>query len=100
MVLNGSILLHLLPFGLDDGMYGRYAYINNSYSLIRDGFERLKAILDVSNIEVPSILALPDCSSQILTMATSEILDIPLKDWVDIDINTKGLIVAYDLDEI
>ncbi len=100
MVLNGSILLHLSPFGLNDGMFGRYAYISDSFSLIRDGIERLKAIFDASKIEVHSILALPDRSSQVLAMATSRILGITLKDWNDMDINTPGLIIAYDLDEI
>lgn len=99
MVLNSSILLHLSPFGLDDGMNGRYSYISDSYSLIRHGIDRLKAVIDISNINVPSVLALPDRSSRILALATSRILGIPFKDWNNIDITTPGLIVAYDLDE-
>ncbi|MFX0070729.1 MAG: tetratricopeptide repeat protein [Candidatus Hermodarchaeota archaeon] len=100
MVLNGSILLHLSPYGLEDAMYGRYAYVSDSYSLCRHGIDRVKTVLDTLEIEVPCVLTLPDRSSQILSMATSEILGKPLKFWDEVDINTKGLIVAYDLDEI
>jgi hypothetical protein len=100
MVINGSILLHLSPFGLDEGMNGRYAYINDSYSLCRHGIDRLKCILEAVKIEIPSILSLPDRSSQILALATAEIFEKPLKIWDEVDINTKGLIVAYDLNEI
>ena len=100
MVLNGSLLLHLSPFGLDDGMFGRYSYIADSYSLIRHGINRLEAVLKSSNIKIPLILALPDRSSQIIALAASRILGVPFKDWEDVDINTPGLIVVYDLDEI
>ncbi len=100
MVLNGSILLHLSPYGIDDGMYGRYAYISDSYSLCRHGIDRLKSVLDAARIDVPYIISLPDRSSQILAMATSQIFRKPLKIWDEVDINTEGLIVAYDLNEI
>jgi tetratricopeptide (TPR) repeat protein len=99
LALNGSILLHLSPFGLEDAMFGRYAYVTDTDSLILDGITRLKEVLKVAGIVVPALLALPDRSSQILGLTTSKLLDIPLKNWVDIDINTPGLIVAYDLDE-
>jgi tetratricopeptide (TPR) repeat protein len=100
MVLNGSILSHLSPYGVDEGMNGRYAYISDSYYLCRHGIDRLKKILDTAKIDIPCILALPDHSSQILAMATSEILKKPLKMWDEVDINIEGLIIAYDLNEI
>jgi hypothetical protein len=100
MVMNGSVLLHLSPFGLDDAMFGRYAYITDSYSLCRHGIERVQEVLKVAEINLPSIIALPDRSSQILALATSKIVGKPLKYWDEIDINTEGLIVVYDLDEV
>ncbi len=100
IVLNGTILLHLSPYGLEEGMYGRYAYVSDSYSLCRHGIDRLKVVLDATGIKIPCILSLPDRSSQILAMATSRILNKPLKFWNEVDVNIKGLIVAYDLDEI
>ncbi len=100
MVLNGSILLHLSPYGIDDEMNGRYAYISDSYSLCRQGIDRLKSVIDKAKIEVPCILSLPDRSSRILALATSEIFKKPFKIWNEVDTNTEGLIVAYDLNEI
>jgi len=100
MVLNGVILLHYSPFGLEDGMFGRYAYISDSPTLIQEGITRVKEVLDSSGLEIPSVLALPDRSSQILAMIASKLLNLPLKQWNDIDANTPGLIVAYDLDEV
>jgi len=100
MILNGSILLHRSPYGLEDGMYGRYAYISDSFPLIQEGINRLKNVLDISGLKIPSILALPDRSSQILAIAASKLLNISLKQWNEIDVNTQGLIVAYDLDGI
>lgn len=100
MVFNGSILLHLSPYGIDEGMDGRYAYITDSYSLCRNGIDRLKSVLDAVKIEVPCVLSLPDRSSQILAMAAAEIFKKPFKIWDEVDINTKGLIIAYDLNEI
>ncbi|MFX1442507.1 MAG: hypothetical protein ACFFHV_03745 [Promethearchaeota archaeon] len=100
IVLNGSILLHLSPYGINEGMYGRYAYISDSYSLCHYGIERLKSVLDAVKIKIPCIISLPDRSSQILAMAASEILKKPFKIWDEVDINTKGLIVAYDLNDI
>lgn len=100
MVLNGAILMHISPYGIEEGMNGRYAYISDSYSLCREGIDRLKLVLETAAINIPYILSLPDRSSQILALATSEILKKPLKFWDEIDINTKGLIVAYDLNEI
>jgi hypothetical protein len=100
MVLNGSILLHLSPFGIDDGMYGRYAYISDSYSLCRQGIDRLKSVIDAAQIEIPCILSLPDRSSRILALATSKIFKKPYKIWDEVDRNTEGLLVAYDLNEI
>ena len=100
MVLNGSILLHLSPFGIDDGMNGRYAYISDSYSLCRQGIDRLKSVIDTAKIKIPCILSLPDRSSRILAMATSKIFKKPFKVWDEVDIHAEGLIVAYDLNEI
>ena len=100
MVINGSILLHLSPFGFENAMHGRYAYISDSYSLCKEGITRVKKVLDHLKIDIPCILSLPDRSSQILSIAISKIFEKPLKNLIDVDITTKGLLVAYDLDRI
>lgn len=100
MVLNGTILLHRSPWGINSGMNGRYAFMTDSYSLCQHGIKRVKEVLKELTIEVPYIIALPDHSSQILATATSQILEKPLKIWDIENDNGPGLIVSYDLADI
>jgi hypothetical protein len=100
MVINGATLLHLSPYGFEDGMYGRYAYASDNYPLIKDGILRIKKILDSTDIGIDVVVALPDRGSRAIGIATSKILDIPLIDWDEFDENTRVLIIAYDLHSI
>ncbi|MFW9992055.1 MAG: hypothetical protein ACFFD4_08325 [Candidatus Odinarchaeota archaeon] len=99
VVLNGSFLLHLSPFGLDV-MNGRYAYISDSYSLCRQGIERLKEVLSSAEVEIPCIYYLPNRSSRILAMAASKIFKKPIREWNESNHKLTGLIIVYDLNEI
>ena len=96
-VLNGSLLLHCSPFG-DDSMNGRYAYMSDSYSLCREGIERVGKVIQEAGINIPCIYSLENRSSKILALATSELLGIPLKQWNGD--SEPGLIVVYDIEEI
>lgn len=100
LVINGAILLHLSPFGFEDAMYGRYAFISDNYSLIKDGILRIGKILERTDIVVDKIIALSDRGSRAIAIATSKLLNIPMMDWNDSDENTRGLMVAYDLQDI
>lgn len=99
-VTNGAILLHLSPYGLDDAMRGRYAFVQDSVSTCREAIERLRKVLDAWGAATETIWALPDRDSQILALATAEILKIDLKNWPEDGTSEPGLIVAYDLDNI
>jgi hypothetical protein len=96
-VLTDGLLLHVATSGFNEGMNGRYAYIQDSYSLIREGIERLIAILNVWEIKITQVLALPDKNSAILAHSIARILACPVVEWSDLDPDTSGLIVAYDL---
>ena len=100
LAINGSILLHLSPYGFEVAMNGRYAFISDNYTLIKDGILRIGKILENTDVEIKAIIPLPDRGSRAIGIAASKILDIPILDWSDSDENTQGLIVAYDLDEI
>jgi hypothetical protein len=100
LAINGSLLLHLSPYGFEDAMHGRYAFISDSYSLIKDGILRIRKILETTDIKIKSIIALPDRGSRSIGIATSKLLDIPFVDWNEFNDDAQGLIVAYDLDEI
>ena len=43
--LTGSILGHLSPFGFDEGMNGRFAYLGDGYAACRNGLLNLAAVL-------------------------------------------------------
>lgn len=100
LVLNGTILLHTSPYGLEDSMHGRYAYISDNYALCNHGIKIMEKVLKKLDIQIPRILALSDRSSQILAHAASQIMELPLANWIDVSLQTPGLIVCYDLDRI
>ena len=96
LALNGSLLLQLSPFGFDDGMNGRYAFLNDSYGLCHEGCMRLKQFLDEAKFDVERVYYIAERSSEILARAMAKILDKPLVEWGD-GKEKPGLIVVYDL---
>ncbi|MEO1591389.1 MAG: hypothetical protein AAFU71_08875 [Cyanobacteria bacterium J06632_22] len=98
--LTRGLLLHRSPYGLDAGMYGRYAYIQDSYSLIHEGIQRLKLVLDIWQFPLNRIIMLPDRSSQILAHAVAQAFHCDLAPWTDTPADRTGLVVAYDLNDI
>ncbi len=100
MVLNGDFLLHLSPHGFKDGMNGRYAYVSDSYSLIKEGILKLIALFNKADIDVPYIYYLPNKNSEILALALSKLWNnkpvYPYKE----ETQNLGLVVAYDLKDI
>ncbi len=96
-VLNGSLLLHESPFGYDEPMRGRYAMVSDSPSLMREGIERLGAVLSAIEISPPRVIQAPDRASSILATAVARALGCPLVDWGHAQ--ETGLVVAWRLDE-
>jgi len=99
LVINGSVLLHRSPHGLDEPMHGRYAYVSDSFSLIREGIDRLGKLLAAVERRPRSIAAIPGRDHEIVATAASQILGIPLVPW-EKRVDGPCLIVAYDLDRI
>ncbi len=97
MVITSGLLLHVSPHGFDEGMNGRYAFVQDTLELCLEGIERVKAVLEALEITPPRIYALPERSSLILAQATARMLDCPLENWPDGGSDKPGLIVAYDL---
>jgi hypothetical protein len=99
-VLTDSLLLHISTAGFNEGMNGRYAYVQDSYSLIREGIERLISVLDTWEVEISQVFVLPDENSRILAHAIARILACPVVEWNDGETNAPGLVVAYDLGKL
>ncbi|MBS2029789.1 MAG: hypothetical protein JST54_17950 [Deltaproteobacteria bacterium] len=99
LVINGSVLLHRSPHGLDEPMHGRYAYVSDSFALIREGIDRLGAVLAAAERRPKSIAAIPGRDHEIVATAASQILGIPVVPW-EKRVEGPCLIVAYDLDRM
>ena len=98
-VLTGGILLHLSPYGFDEPMRGRYCYIQDSYGLVREGVERVRAALHTWGAKPETILYFPDKHSEILARACAALEGVEAREWVAGQPDPQGatLCVAYDL---
>lgn len=100
LVLTGSLLLHLSPFGFNESMHGRYALVQDSYGLCLLGIQRVQTVLNALQIDIRRIWLLRDRNSQILAHAAANVLGLPLKPWPAGGSQPSGLIVAYDLSQL
>ena len=95
-VVTGSLLLHLSPFGMDEGMRGRYAFKSDSESRVLEGINRLAAALDAWEKRPPRVLMLPGRESEALALAAAEVLGVAVERF-PLHKHVEGLVVAYDL---
>src|SRR5215813_747268 len=101
-VLNGAILLHLSPFGFDEGMQGRYAFLQDSPELCLEGIRRLSVALEAMDLHPPCVFVVAERESSILGHAVAKVLNLPTAAWHhDADGKSApeeaGLIAVYDL---
>lgn len=95
--INGDLLLHLSPFGFEEGMRGRYAWLGDSAKLIAGGLAQLERLF-AGPVERPqAVLALADPTSRAMAIAAAQRLELPLSDFAEGD-ERPGLIPVYDLD--
>ncbi len=96
-VINGAILLHLSPYGLDSPMHGRYAFVQDSEELCRQGCERIIELLKFWEISPERVFYLHDRGSEILARTVAELAGIEALPWPMDGTDEEGLIVSYDL---
>jgi hypothetical protein len=97
--INGTLLLHESPHGIDAGMNGRYAYVGDSPGLMREGIERLTALLAHQSIRPSRVVSAPDRASRVLGLAVAKSLALPHTPWRDGDAG-DGLVCCWDLDAV
>ncbi len=97
-VLTGGMLTHRSPYGFDDPMHGRYAWLADSLSRIVTGIDRLVAL--VEGCGLPCVYAAPGEGHELLGKAIAERLGIPLAPWPAVGIPAPGLVVFYDLADL
>ncbi|HVV87680.1 MAG TPA: hypothetical protein VHE35_31780 [Kofleriaceae bacterium] len=96
-VITGGLLLHRSPYGLDAGMHGRYAWLQDSWAMVRHGLERLRAVLDAWGWQPPCVYAPPGREHEALAVAAATLLGVPQAPWPAVGAPAPGLVVAYDL---
>jgi hypothetical protein len=94
-VLGGGLLCSLSPHGFDQGMTGRYAYLQVGFPNCLDGLLRLRSVLEATAAAPVTVSPLPDRDSQILGAAAGQVLGLPT---VPFEPERPGtVVVSYDL---
>jgi hypothetical protein len=96
-VLSGTLLSHQSPYGFDEPMHGRYAWLQDSVARVATGIARLAPL--VRALHVPCVYAPPGRDHEILAQAVSRMIDLPLAPWPAVGVPAPGLVVVYDLAE-
>jgi hypothetical protein len=99
-IVNGGLLLHLSPYGFNEGMNGRYAYTHDSEARCLMGICRLQAVLAAWDAAPPRVYVLPHRESGALAHAAAGVLGLPVEPWPEGGSEAPGLIVVYDLDAL
>jgi hypothetical protein len=97
-VLTGGLLLHQSPYGFDAPMRGRYAWLADSNARVATGLERLAGL--VRELELPCVYAPPGRGHEIVALAASERLGLPIAPWPAVGVPAPGLVVLHDLAEL
>ena len=97
-VLTGGLLAHQSPYGFDDPMHGRYAWLADSLPRIATGLDRLAAL--VAPLALPCIYAPEGREHEIVAQAASRKLGIPVVPWPAVGVPAPGLVVLYDLAQL
>jgi len=96
-VLTGGVLGSVSPYGFEEAMTGRYAYLNDSPRGCAAGLRRLRLILEAAGAAPESVALLPDRSSRIIGLAAAQALGLPAVDFDPGQPAAGALVVAYDL---
>lgn len=99
-VTTGTVLLHVSPHGFDEGMTGRYAFVQDSQALCLEGVRRVESVLKQAGVQIPRVFILPERQSSILGLAAAKYLGVPAEPWPDGGSEAPGLVVAYDLADL
>ncbi|MCW5808600.1 MAG: hypothetical protein KIT31_39985, partial [Deltaproteobacteria bacterium] len=97
-VLSGGLLAHMSPYGYDEPMHGRYAWLADSLGHVATGLERLARL--VRPLDLPCIYAPPGRDHEIVARAASIRLGLPIAPWPAIGVPAPGLVVLYDLAQL
>jgi hypothetical protein len=98
--LTGGVLTHLSPWGFDEGMNGRYAFLQDSLANVRVGLERLALLCEEWGSAPERVYLLGERGADVLAHAAARRLELPLVAWGPEGRCEPGLIPAYDLSDL
>lgn len=96
-VLTGGILATVSPYGFEEAMTGRWAYLGDTLAACAAALARLQLILTAGAATPQAVVLMPDRSSQILGTAAAAMLGLPATDFDPGQPSAHSLVVAYDL---
>jgi len=97
-VLSGGLLVHQSPYGFDEPMHGRYAWLADSLPRIATGLDRLVEL--VKGLALPCVYAPPGRGHEIVALAAATKLGLPVAPWPAVGVPAPGLVVLHDLADL
>jgi len=95
-VLSGTLVLHQSPYGFDEPMHGRYAWLQDGLPGIAFGLARAAALLR----GVPCVYAPAGRGHRIVATALARLLGVEVAPWPAIGVPAPGVVALYDLAEL
>ena len=94
-VLTGGLVTHQSPYGFDEPMHGRYAWLADSVPRLATGLDRLGAL--IRDLGLPCVYAPEGRDHEIVAEAIAGRLGIPRAPWPVLGVPAPGLVALYDL---
>jgi hypothetical protein len=95
-VLTGTLVIHRSPYGFDEGMTGRYAWLQDGLPRIASGLDRVAQLVD----GVPCVYAPEGRGHALVAEAIARRLGIEVAPWPAVGVPAPGLIALYDLADL
>jgi hypothetical protein len=95
-VLTGTFVLHQSPYGFEDDMRGRYAWLQDSLPRIATGLDRVAELAEGA----PCVYAPPGRGHALVGEALATRLGIEVAPWPAVGVPAPGVIAVYDLADL
>lgn len=96
-VITGGVLTHQSPYGFDEPMRGRYAWLQDSPARIMTGVARLERALAAWKVAPPCVYAPPGPGHDVIAAIVAARLGVPVAPWPAVGVPAPGVIAMYDL---
>jgi hypothetical protein len=95
-VLTGTLVLHCSPYGFDEGMTGRYAWLQDGLARIATGLDRVAELVDGA----PCVYAPEGRGHALVAAALAQRLGIVVAPWPAVGVPAPGVVALYDLADV